>query len=198
MKKLWALFLIVSTSYATSMTYNKGHTISVLLHENVDTVLVESNGLFSVHDPVKGSYISFGLLSKRFLVQNHPKGIKWGEQYLNHKRIRIVPQSSNTTLLVNGIQYDGAISIYGVKDKVYVVNDVPIERFVNSILSTKCYDIESSEVLSAVSILARTNCYFSLYSSESTIWQIKADDYGYIGKWAYQSSFLSAGGNGFY
>lgn len=178
MKRL--LFLLITfAGYAYS--WNR-HDISILLCEGRESVLLEADGPFDVYDPFNKTHISSGYLAKRFLVHNEKSGIKWGEQFVGHRHIKIVPRSADTSILVDGIQYSGAISIYGRQDRIDVVNDVKIEDFVMSTLSTKCSDIVDSEVMSAVAILARTYAYFGLYNNtKSPLWQLDAKECSYSG-----------------
>lgn len=180
MRRLFVL--ILASVMFIDATPVKKHDIAILLHENTDAVLLEADGPVYIYDPYNKTHIRSGILAKRFLVHMGCSGIKWGEEFVHYRNIKVVPASPETSLLVNGIQYDGSISIYEQNGKIDVVNNVEIEDLVISVLSTKCANIVDSEVMSTVAILARTNAYFALHNNpKSSNWQLEAKDLEYMG-----------------
>jgi stage II sporulation protein D len=155
--------------------------IRVLLEKDIEEVLLEVKGPYYIFNPQDNSRITSGLLGKRFLVRATQNGIKWGEEFPGVYQLRIVPRSKDSPLLINGIQYDGGVAIYAADNKIQVVNELPIESYVKSLLSPQfSYPLEN-EVMSAIAILARTDAYFLASSGSKAYWHVDAKEVGYIG-----------------
>ena len=75
-------------------------------------------------------------------------------------QIRLVPADAQSTILVDGIEYRGCVEVYDFKGKLYVVNEVDIERYLKSIMTSQFINEIDEEVMDAVAITARTNAYF--------------------------------------
>jgi len=116
------LFLIIFTILATGIFgnpyhFSNGHIdhpdhIQVLIAKDSNKVLLEVKGPYYVFNPSDGSKVSSGLLGKRFEVHAIKDGIQWGQSFLGIHQIYIAPRSENCSILVDGIEYDGAITIY--------------------------------------------------------------------------------------
>ncbi|MFA6502070.1 MAG: SpoIID/LytB domain-containing protein, partial [Parachlamydiales bacterium] len=94
----------------------------------------------------------------------------------------IAPKSKNSSLLVNGIEYDGAITVIKVKNKINVINDVEIESYLKSILTPQFpYPLEN-EVMAAVAIASRTTACSNVVKNKNAFWHVSAEDVNYQGK----------------
>ncbi len=155
--------------------------IRVLIGREVSEALVEVTGPYYVYNPHHNSKIASGLLGKRFLAHAGLKGVKWGEEFLDIHQIYISPRSEETSLLVNGIQYEGSIAIYTVGNKINIVNHLDIEQYVKAVLTPQfLYPLEN-EVMSALAILARTDAYFQVMKNQKAHWHAEAKESGYKG-----------------
>ena len=154
--------------------------VKVLLAKDASEALVEVSGPYYIFNPKDHSRITSGLLGKRFLVRSTAQGIKWGETFLDIHQISIVPRSEDSSLLINGVQYDGAISVFGNNGKIHVVNELSIEKFVRSILNKEFFNALPREVMSALAILCRTNTSFRALN-EGAFWHLDANAIGYVG-----------------
>jgi len=159
----------------------KPATIKVLLHKDSTGVLLEARGAFQVINPENGKRISSGRKGKRFYLYPHKEGIKWGEDFLGIFQLQVVPTSPTTTLLVNGIQYRGAIEVYHVEEKLSIINEVDVESFLKSTLSHRFKGSYPDCVMDAVAIIARTNAYYNALFNHEAFWHIDATDIGYEG-----------------
>ncbi len=155
--------------------------IRVLLEKDASESLLEVTGPYHIFNPHDGSRVSSGLLGKRFMVRSLESGLKWGEEYPGIHQITIQPRSEETSIFVNGIQYTGSISIYAVAGNIHVVNELAIEDYVRAILSPQFTSPLESEVLAALSILARTDAYFRATTSQNSFWHVASSDVGYQG-----------------
>jgi stage II sporulation protein D len=155
--------------------------IQVLLQKDADEVLIEVKGPYVLFNPHDGSRVASGLLGKRFMVRELEAGLKWGEEFPGIHQFYIEPRSKETSIFVDGIQYPGAIAVFGVAGKVHIVNDLDIETYVKAVLSPQFSSPLEPEVLSALAILTRTNAYYQAGRSPESFWHVAASDVGYQG-----------------
>ncbi|PIS01701.1 MAG: hypothetical protein COT84_01300 [Chlamydiae bacterium CG10_big_fil_rev_8_21_14_0_10_35_9] len=195
---IFALFLSVhlySSNDNTALEVKRPENIRVLLEKDISGAVLEVKGPYYIFNPEDGSRISSGLLGKRFLVHGLQNGIKWGEQFPGIHQVYIVPRSEETSILVNGIQYEGAIAVFQIEDKISIVNDIDIEKYIKAILTPKFPFPLETEVMAAVAILARTNAYY--YVSKGglhSFWDVDAKDVGFQGcALVDSSSFITKG-----
>lgn len=156
-------------------------TISVLLEKDVPEALLEVKGPYYLFNPQDGSKVASGLLGKRFIIRQLPDGLKWGEEFPGIHQIYLQPRSAETGIFINGIQYRGSVAIYGIEGSIQIVNELEIEDFVKSILSSQCTTPLEPEVLSALAILARTDAYYRVSKADHSFWHIAATDIRYQG-----------------
>ena len=124
----------------------------------------------------------FFLTGKRFMIHELEAGLKWGEEFPGIHQIYIKPRSSETSIFVNGIQYAGAIAIYGVAGTINVVNDIDIESFVKSKLTSQFLSPLEPEVMSALAILVRTDAYYrATQGNPNSFWHVNAQEIEYQG-----------------
>ncbi len=156
--------------------------IQILLEKDVEGALLEIKGAYTLFNPHDGTRVASGLLGKRFMIHETENGLKWGEEFPGIHQIYIKPRNSETTIFINGIQYSGAIAIYGVAGTINIVNDLDIESYVKARLTSQFTAPQEPEVMSALAILARTDAYFRVMrASESTFYHLTAQDANYQG-----------------
>lgn len=188
MKKAFSFLIFMSVTFLLFAEQplvtkpNHPENIHVLLAKNIDEALLEAKGAYVVYNPHDGSKITTSLSGKRFMIKGTPSGIKWGEEYPGIHQIYVVPKSKNSSLLVNGIEYDGAIAIINIKNKINVINDVEIDSYLKSILAPQFpYPLES-EVMAAIAIAARTTAYSHVKRNKDAFWHVSSEDINYQGK----------------
>lgn len=155
--------------------------IHVLLEKDKAEALLEVKGPYYIINPHDKIRIASGLLGKRFLVHELETGLKWGEEFPGIHQIVIQPRSEETAIFVNGIQYNGAIAIYGVSGMINVVNEIDIESYVRSILAPQLPSCSETEVMSALAILTRTDAYYRTIRNTGSFWHVNAEEVGYSG-----------------
>ncbi len=160
---------------------SKPTTLKVLLQKQVPELNLEVKGRHYIYNPLDGTQISWGLLSKRHAVKAESYGIHWGDKFPGSYQLRFVPGDSQSSILVNGIQYRGCIEIYLTDGKFNVINEVDVENYLKSTLSAEFAVAPHDEVMSAVSIVARTNAYFIAQRNKHAFWHVTADEVGYQG-----------------
>lgn len=170
------------TSYERIAEPMAPRNIQILLEKDAQGALLEVKGPYYIFNPHDGSRVSSGLLGKRFMIHELDNGLKWGEEFPGIHQIYIKPRSSETSIFVNGIQYSGAIAIYGIEGAVQIINDIDIEAFVKSALTSQFPTPLEPEVMSALAILARTDAYYHVNNSNpNSFWHISADESNYQG-----------------
>jgi stage II sporulation protein D len=155
--------------------------IQVLLEKDSDGVLLEVKGPYHIFNPQDGSRVASGLLGKRFMIHELDNGLKWGEEFPGIHQIYIKPRSAEASIFINGIQYSGAVAIFGVLGRINVVNDLDIEDYVKAILAPQFNASTEPEVLSALAILTRTDAYYNAIRSSGSFFHVLASDVGYQG-----------------
>lgn len=153
----------------------------ILLVKDAQEALLEVVGPYYIFNPHDGSRVASGLLGKRFMVHELENGLKWGEQFPGIHQIYIKPRSAETKIFVNGIEYSGSVAVYGVSGSINVVNDLDVESYIKSVLSSEFSSPLESEVLSALAILARTNAYYHATRNPDSFWHFAAEEVGYLG-----------------
>jgi stage II sporulation protein D len=185
-------FLLIACSVSASpqdrdiSQKSKPATVKVLLHRQLPGLTLEVTGRHYIYNPLNGTQISWGIVGKRFPVTTEEYGnsgqigIKWDEKYPSHQ-LRVVPGDSQSSVLVNGIQYRGCVEIYLTDGKFNVINEVDVENYLKSTLSAVFAQPLHEEVMNAISIVARTNAYFVSSRNQAAFWHVAAADVGYQG-----------------
>ncbi len=182
-----ALFLSTTlTFFAFSVSpdpveRSKPTTIKILLHRQISELILEAKGRYSIYNPLDGSQVFSGIVSRRHPITTEPYGIRWGEKFPGYHQLRFVPGDSQSTLLVNGIQYKGSIEVYHHDGKFNVINEVDIDNYLKSVLSVQFPIPLHEEVMNAIVILARTNAYFQTHHFSQSFWHVVSDEVGYQG-----------------
>jgi stage II sporulation protein D len=159
---------------------NKPVTIKVLLHEKEESLLLEVKGSYQLFCPHTNVPLTSGFSAKRACITPKKEGLCWDSVLPNPYAIRVVP-SARSTLFVNGIQYNGCVEIYDLGGSLRLINEVDTENYLRSCLATKCFDITEKEVLNALAIAARTQCYHLVQSEAKSPWHITKEEAGYRG-----------------
>lgn len=159
----------------------KPATIKILIQRKAPESLIEVKGRYQVFNPLNGNQITSGIMSKRYTVSAEEYGMKWGEKFPGIHQIRIVPGDSQSTILVNGIQYKGAIEVYEIEGKINVVNEVDIENYLKSTLTAQFPSFVEDEVMRALAVIARTNAYYLASKNKNAFWHIDAEEARYQG-----------------
>ncbi len=168
-------------------------TIEVLILHDQPGAVVEVIGKYKITDPHKGALISTRYLGKNKYMQAINDGLKWGEEFPGHHQISLIPMDPQTQIFVDGVEYPGPISIYNIGGTISIVNEVPIEGYLMSVMANKFPLDLPEELLSALAIAERTNAYFQAQNPKSKFWAVDGTLSGYksVGK-NYQPEILKA------
>lgn len=169
-----------------SLIKDKSSTLKILIHSQIPKALIEIKGRHHIYNPLDGTQLSWGVVSKRHELVSTLHGIQWGERFIGHHQLRLVPGDSQSSILVNGIQYKGCIEIYLNDNYFTIINEVDIETCLKSILSNQFKEALPDELMSAVAIIARTNAYFEARRNPQAFWHLTAKEIDYQG-----AAFLS-------
>lgn len=160
---------------------SKPATLKIRIVENGEGAIVEVKGRFEVFDPATHALLDSGLFGKRHPIFADGTGILWGDRLPTFNNMRIVPGNQETTILVNGIQYRGCIEIYNIGGHLTLVNEIDIESYLKSILSSQIPMQCEESLLEAIAVIARTNAYYLAQKSTQANWHATADEVNYYG-----------------
>lgn len=155
--------------------------ISVLIVQDRPGVILEVKGPYRLYNPSSNSFLSTRFMGKRKFIQPLNDGLRWGEVFPGLHQLIVVPDRMETTSIVDGIEYRGSIYAYDVEGSLAIVNEIDIEEYLQSLLSSQDYSSFPQEALAAIAIAARTNSYYSAGHPPSNFWAVDAANVGYRG-----------------
>lgn len=164
-----------------SQTQHEAKFIKVLLVHDQPGVTIETKGKYSLYDPLTNSHIVTRTSGKRKFIHPTADGLRWGEEFPSSHQLKFVPESPQGTIIVDGLEYKGNVFVYNIHDKIFVVNEVNIEDYVESVLTPEYKEPISNEALAAIVIAARTNALFSAENPKTKFWAVDAAVVGYYG-----------------
>ncbi len=156
--------------------------IKVLLCKDEEAANLEVHGGYKIFDPKLGAKISKGSMKKQYLLRPTLDGLAWGEAYPGLYQIALVPNEPDGYFLVNGIQYSGNLYVYQIGNTLSLVNEVPVEDYVKSMLNPKVNSNLSHEVLASMAIIERTQAYYHALRNQNKFWHLDAKEIGYEGR----------------
>jgi hypothetical protein len=155
-------------------------SIRVLLLHDVEGAKLEVRGKYSLFDPYTNTHLSKRFTGKSRQIQALSDGLKWGEAFPGLYQLKIKPEDASVTV-INDREYDGLIYIYDIGGTISIVNQIPVEDYVRSVLVSYQNQHLEPETLAALAIVARTNAYFQAVNPKNTYWAVDADKIGYKG-----------------
>lgn len=170
----------ISNFFGKTASDPKDNLRILIVHDKPGVVL-EVKGRYQIYDPNTKMHMGKGYTGKRKYIQPLHDGLKWGEEFPNVFQIVIVPDDKSTTTIVDGIEYKGSILVYDIGGRISIVNDLPFDEYVKTILSSKLQQPLPDEALSALAITARTNAYYLKENGRSNFWDIESKKIGYLG-----------------
>jgi stage II sporulation protein D len=179
---LAAITVSAASPQATDVSQkSKPATVKVLLHRQASEAILEAKGRYEIYYPLDDTKVSSGINSKRHPITVGEYGLKWGEDFKGYHQLRFVPIDTQSSLLVNGIQYKGCIEVWSNDGKLNIINEVGVEPYLKSTLSSSFVQPLHEEVMNAVAIVARTNAYFIGSRNKQSAWHVTASEVGYQG-----------------
>lgn len=163
-------------------------SIRVLLVHDVESANLQIQGKYSLFDPYTNSYISSRFAGKSRTIYALGDGLKWGESFPGLYQLQIKPKHASTITAIDGNEYEGLISVYDIGGTISIVNQIPVEDYVRSILMNYQNQDLEPETLAALAIAIRTNSYFQAVNPKNTYWAVDAKKVGFLGKFAGNSS----------
>jgi stage II sporulation protein D len=174
----------VLESYITSF-WNQGEkaspNIQVLIAHDQPGAILEVKGKYKLYDPYAQKYISTRFIGKRKFIQPLADGLKWGEEFPGVHQIKIMPDDSKTTTLIDGIEYKGSVYVYDIGGSISIVNEVPLEEYLLVLLTPQFKQKLPEELAAALSITARTQALYQIKNAPTPYWTVEADKVGYEG-----------------
>lgn len=156
-------------------------TIRVLLTHDKHGVILETKGKYKLYDPKTGERVGMSFNGKRRYMQPLPDGLRWGESFPGIHQLLIQPDDSSTTTIVDGIEYQGAIYVYDVGGSVSVVNSLPVEDYLATVLPQRYKSALPDELLAAIAITERSKYYYQTLNCGTAFWDVDGVKEGYQG-----------------
>lgn len=156
--------------------------IRTLVIHDAEGVDLRVDGRYSLYDPYANSYISSRFVGKRKTMQAVSDGLKWGEAFPGLYQLKIKPDEQDTLTVINDKEYRGTMYIYDIGGAISIVNQLPVEDYIASILSKQDLSSLHRETIAALAIVARTNAYFQIGNPKNTYWAVDAQKVGYEGQ----------------
>lgn len=166
-------------------------TVKVLVMHDQEGAILEVKGKYRLIDPNTQEDLSgLRFVGKSQYVQALHSGMKWGEEFPDVHQIAVVPGASDTQIFVNGTRYPGTIYIYnnGNNNKLSLVNELPIEEYLNFTLNNRYPTNLSDETLAALAIAERTNTYYQAQHPKTKFYAIDGLQSDYKGATAYDAN----------
>lgn len=170
------------TSYFKGEAIPEPPSIRILLVHDVEGANLSVRGRYSLYDPYTKSHISSRFAGKNRYIQAVGDGIKWGESFPGLYQLKIEPDEAVTLVTVNDRDYEGLIYVYDIGGAISIVNEVPVENYVRSILTNYQSQPLEPEALAALAIAARTNAYFQAANPKNSYWAVDAQKVGFNGR----------------
>jgi Stage II sporulation protein. len=168
-------------SVFTGETTTEPTKIRVMVVQDAPSAVIEVKGHYNVYDPYTNSKLTSRFSSKASVAVATPTGIRWGEEFPGVFQIQIIPDDPKTTIVVDGVEYRGSIFIYDIGGEISIINEVPIESYVSSIMSSKLDHPLPPEAMNALAIALRTDAYQAAVNAENPFWHLAANESGYLG-----------------
>lgn len=156
-------------------------TIRILVLHDVEGTDLQVDGKYSLYDPYANAYLSSRFVGKRKYMQAMSDGLKWGEAFPGLYQLKIQPDETTTTTIVDGKSYAGPVFIYDIGGAISIINQIPVEEYIRSQLAQQKISSLHRETLAALAIVARTNAYFQTANPKNTYWAVDAQKVGYEG-----------------
>lgn len=161
--------------------YESTETVKVLLSHKVDGAMLQVYGRFDVRDPKNAAHLSGGHVGKQSMVLPMQKGVMWGEQFPDTYQFALIPRSREHTFILDGVQHEGILYVYQIEGKLSLVNELPLEAYVRSVVSTQAEPTLHSEALAALAVCVRTHALHERATRSDGYWHLQAQDVGFIG-----------------
>jgi stage II sporulation protein D len=180
------------TGYFKGPTRPEPPSIRILVLHDVEGANLQIRGRYSLYDPYTNSHVSSRFAGKSRYIQALGDGLKWGESFPGLYQLRIEPDDNDTLVTINGHDYEGLVYVYDIGGTISIVNQIPIEDYVQSVLNHYRDQNLEPETLSALAIVTRTNAYFQAFNPKNTYWAIDAQKVGFQGRIPGNSSLANA------
>ncbi len=155
--------------------------IKVLVGKDLSEVQLQVTGGYRVYDPIKGSRVSFGFFEKNYPIVPDREGLRWGQLFTDTFILTLVPDNNKGVIDLNGAEYKGRLHIYQIDGRISLVNEVPIEDYVKSVVAAEINPDSPDEVISSIALVERTEAYYHVLRGQRAYWDVEADDVQYFG-----------------
>jgi stage II sporulation protein D len=179
---LFSASLIDAKTKAKELQSDPLPSIKVLIRQDAPGALIEAKGSFSILNPENSKKLSSGSKGKRYYLHAMTDGIKWGEGFPGIYQILLKGEDKKDTFLVDGIEYEGSLTVFDIDEQISIINEIPVENYIKYALAEQ-FDGEhlDMKILKSLSIILRTQFYYQLTKNKDAFWQIDGSKTGFLG-----------------
>lgn len=156
-------------------------SVRVLVVHDVPSANLEVVGQYRLFDPYKNTYISSRFTGKSRPIQAFCDGLKWGESFPGLYQLKIQPKSKGTIVLIDRKEFEGSMYVYDVGGTLSLINEIPAESYVRSILTNYQNMGLEKETLAALAIVIRTNAYYHVSNPKNDFWSVDGQKVNFLG-----------------
>lgn len=154
--------------------------VKVLVSKDLTGVLIEVKGNGKIFNMSKKKSIH-NTEAQRLWLTLDGDTFRWGDVDLDCDQIAFVPSNRETSFLIDGIQYKGAIYVFNLDGKMAIVNGLGIEEYLETVLTTKLKEPLVPAALDALTIVVRTNVVRKIQKLRKNLWHFDASKEGFKG-----------------
>ena len=107
------ILLLCVFAFSFGFANHSHKVVKVLLEKDLSGVLVETRGCVDLYDLKAEKNLETANHSKRYWMYLDKSGLYWGKKFFNVMHMAFLPTNSQSYVLVNGIQYKGAVLVFG-------------------------------------------------------------------------------------
>ncbi|VAX35047.1 hypothetical protein MNBD_UNCLBAC01-188 [hydrothermal vent metagenome] len=174
------LFIFPSILHAGFFSTKK-QPVRIAILKNRDSFVVSVRGTYRIIDPLSKKEIFKGrrLRKSRVIIQDN--GIHIGRQFYAFKRLQIIAKK-DVTLYAKGKhqRYRGIIDIQIHKNKLMVINVLPLEAYIRGVLYHEVPHKWPLEVIKAQAVAARTYALYRIEQNKNQFYDVTSDIYSQV------------------
>jgi hypothetical protein len=161
--------------------HERQDSLKILIMHDKPGVVLEVKGRYQLFDPNTNTVLGNRFSGKRKYIQPLKDGIRWGEEFPGIYQLLVQPDDRRTTTVVDGIEYRGKMYIYDIGGTISIVNEIPFDEYVKSMISPYIQQKLPEEVIAALAITARTNANYLKQNSRNNFWNVESNQINYHG-----------------
>ncbi len=173
------LSIIPGIARAGFFTKNKSF-VRIAVLKDVDNFVISIRGKYKIVD-AKGILLNEGRRLRKSRVIFDGKGVFIGRNFYSFSYIQIVVQKDASLYSGRRVKrYRGTLNIYGIKNKLLVVNVLPLEAYTRGVLYHEVPHKWPLEVIKAQAVATRTYALYQTEVNKARKYDVTSDIYSQV------------------